>query len=323
MHIPDGLILFPQYLIYYAILFIALFFSLRWARKNLDERSVPLMAVLAAGIFVIMTLNVPLPPFGISGHMVGAAMIAIIFGAVEPAIIIFTLVLLAEALAIGDGGITALGANLLNMGIIGSFVGLYGFKALKKPLGKVPAIAIVAWVAIFLSAIAAALELWLAGAFPLGLGLFFMGLYNSIIGIIEAILTVIVILTLENVRPDLLAWTKKDKSDDLKSEPAKTPVKNRNIIIVGLIIVLTIGVLTPFIASSSPDGLQKSIEQLNPNIKNTINYNAPLAGYTIPGFGDNPLGGALVLILGISVISVIAYIIARVLKRKNPPEIDP
>jgi len=319
MHIPNIIPLW-QCAIYLIIFFIALFFSQRWAKKNLDERSVPLMAVLAAGIFVIMTLNIPLP-LGISGHVVGAAMIAIIFGAVEPAIIIFALVLLAEALAMGDGGITTIGANLLNMGIIGSFVGLYGFKALRKPLGKVPAIALASWGAIVLSAIAAAIELWFAGVFPLRLGIISMGGYHTIIGVIEAIISVVVILALENVRPDLLSWIKKDDSDN-ESKPAKTPAKNRNIIVVGLIIVLAIGISTPFIASSNPDGLQKSIEQVNSSVQEQNYYSPPLNDYTIPGFGDNPIGGILAILLGISVVSVIAYIIARVLKKKNPPEVS-
>ncbi len=317
MHIPN--ILPPwQCVIYLVIFFIALFFSQRWAKKNLDERSVPLMAVLAAGIFVIMTLNIPLPFFGISGHVVGAAMIAIIFGAVEPAIIIFALVLLAEALAIGDGGITTIGANLLNMGIIGGFVGLYGFKALRKPLGKVPAIAIASWGAIVLSALATALELWLGGVFPLQAGVVFMGLYHILIGIIEAIITVIVILALESVRPDLLSWTRKDES----ASKAKNSKKNRNIAIAGLIVILAIGISTPFIASGSPDGLQKTIEQLNPNVQEQNYHSPPLSDYTIPGFEDNPLGGVIVLVLGISVISVITYIIARILRKRNPPEVS-
>ena len=315
MHIPNILPLW-QCAIYLVILFIALFFSQRWAKNNLDERSVPLMAVLAAGIFVIMTLNIPLP-LGISGHVVGAAMIAIIFGAVEPAIIIFALVLLAEALAIGDGGITTIGANLLNMGIIGSFVGLYGFKALKKPLGKVPAIAIASWSAIVLSAIAAAVELWFGGVFPLQSGIMLMSTYHAFIGIIEAIITVVVILALENVRPDLLSWANKE---EVESKPAKSSSRNRNIFIAGLIIVLIIGVLSPFVASSNPDGLQKSIDQLNSNVHEQSYYSPPLADYTIPGFSNNPLGGVLALLLSISVIAVVAYIIARILKRRNPPE---
>jgi cobalt/nickel transport system permease protein len=215
MHIPDGFIPLWQCGIYYIILFIALYFSLNWARKNLDEKMVPLMAVLAAGIFAIMSLNIPIP-WGTSGHMVGGALVAIIFCAPEAAVIIFTLVLLVQMLFFGDGGITALGANVLNMGIIGGVVGLYSFKALRKPIGKVPAIFIAAWLSIFLAAEMVAVELWLAGTFPLGAGLLLMGLYHAVIGVIEGILTVVVILALEKTRPDLLAWNRIKKMDNQK-----------------------------------------------------------------------------------------------------------
>src|SRR5665647_393182 len=124
MHIPDGFIPLWQCAIYYVILIVALYISLRWTRKNLDEKMVPLMAVLAAGIFAIMSMNIPIP-WGTSGHMVGGALVAIIFCAPEAAVIIFTLVLLVQGLFFGDGGLTTLGANVLNMGIIGGLVGLY------------------------------------------------------------------------------------------------------------------------------------------------------------------------------------------------------
>jgi len=215
MHIPDGFIPLWQCGIYYIILFIALYFSLNWARKNLDEKMVPLMAVLAAGIFAIMSLNIPIP-WGTSGHMVGGALVAIIFCAPEAAVIIFTLVLLVQGLFFGDGGLTTLGANIINMGIIGGVVGLYSFKALRRPIGKVPAIFIASWLSIFLAAEMVAVELWLAGTFPLGAGLLLMGLYHAIIGIIEGILTVVVILALEKTRPDLLAWNRIKKMDNQK-----------------------------------------------------------------------------------------------------------
>ena len=70
MHIPNGFIPLWQCAIYFVILIVALYFSQKWARKNLDEKSVPLMAVLAAGIFAIMSMNIPIA-FGTSGHMVG------------------------------------------------------------------------------------------------------------------------------------------------------------------------------------------------------------------------------------------------------------
>lgn len=224
MHIPNGFIPLWQCAIYGIILLVALYFSQRWARKNLDEKTVPLFAVLAAGIFAIMSMNVPIYG-GTSGHMVGGALVAIVFCAPEAAIIIFTLVLLAQALIFGDGGITVLGANVLNMGIIGGVVGLYSFKGLRKIMGKVPAIAVAAWLSIFLAAEAVAVELWLAGTFPLGLGLLSMGFWHAGIGIIEAILTVVVILALEKVRPDLLAWNKNKNMADLKSEEIKVTAK--------------------------------------------------------------------------------------------------
>jgi cobalt/nickel transport system permease protein len=224
MHIPDGFIPLWQCAIYYVILIVALYFSLNWAKKNLDEKAVPLMAVLAAGIFAIMSMNMPIP-FGTSGHMVGGALVAIVFCAPEAAVIIFTLVLLVQGLFFGDGGITALGANVLNMGIIGGVVGLYTFKGLRKPIGKYPAIGIAAWLAIFLAAEATAIEMWLAGTFPLVQGLAMMGLYHAFIGIIEAVLTVVVIMALEKLRPDLLAWNRNKNIGEQKPEPSEVTAK--------------------------------------------------------------------------------------------------
>ena len=224
MHIPDGFIPLWQCAIYYVILIVALYFSLKWARKNLDEKAVPLLAVLAAGIFAIMSMNMPIP-FGTSGHMVGGALVAIVFCAPEAAVIVFTLVLLVQCLFFADGGITALGVNVLNMGIIGGFVGLFTFKGLRKVIGKYPAIAIAAWLSIFLAAEATAVEMWLAGTFPLVQGLIAMGLYHAFIGIIEAVLTVVVILALEKLRPDLLAWNRKKNLGEQKSESREVASK--------------------------------------------------------------------------------------------------
>lgn len=209
MHIPDGFIPLAQCAIYYVILIIALYFAGRWARSNLDEKRIPLMAVLAAGIFAIMSMNIPIP-FGTSGHMVGGALVAIVFMAPEAAILVFTAVLLIQALFFGDGGITVLGANVINMAIIGGGVGLYSFKGLNKIIGKYPSIFIAAWLGTIFSAIVAALEMFIAGTFPLQVGVGSMALYHAFIGIIEGVLTVIVIYALEKFRPDLLAWNRRD-----------------------------------------------------------------------------------------------------------------
>ena len=207
MHIPDGFIPFWQCAIYYIILIVALYFASKWARNNLDEKRIPLLAVLAAGIFAIMSMNIPIP-FGTSGHMVGGALVAIIFCAPEAAVLVFTVVLLIQALVFGDGGITVLGANVLNMAIIGGFVGLYTFTALKGTIGIYGASGVAAWLATVIAALACAIEMAIAGTFPLNIGIASMVTYHIFIGIIEAVLTVIVIMALEKFRPDLLAWNR-------------------------------------------------------------------------------------------------------------------
>jgi cobalt/nickel transport system permease protein len=183
LHIPDGFIPISQCIIYYIILIVALYFSVKWARSNLDEKRIPLLAVLAAGIFAIMSMNMPIP-FGTSGHMVGGALVAIVFLAPEAAVLVFTVVLLIQALIFGDGGITALGANVLNMAIVGGFVGLYTFKGLNGAIGKYPAAGIAAWLATVIAALACAIEMGIAGTFPMNIGIPSMVLYHFFIGII-------------------------------------------------------------------------------------------------------------------------------------------
>ena len=207
MHIPDGFISIPLCVILYVIAIIALYFSTKWSRENLDEKYIPLLAVLAAGIFAIQSFNLPVP-FGSSGHLLGAALVAIIFCSPYAAIIVLSVVLILQALFFGDGGITALGANIVNMAIVGGFVGYYGFTGLKDKIGLYPSIFIAAWAGCFIAALVAAVEMALSGTFPLDLGLFYMGGYHAMIGFIEAIITVIIIKGIDSVRPDLLSWNR-------------------------------------------------------------------------------------------------------------------
>jgi cobalt/nickel transport system permease protein len=214
MHIADGLIPFPQYLIYGIISLIAIFFALRWAKNDLDERRIPLLAVLSAGLFAIQAMNIPIP-WGTSGHMMGAALIAIIFASPWAAVLVLSIVLILQAVIFGDGGVTALGANIFNMGIIGGFIGFYTYNGLKNFNGKA-AVFTAAWASIFFAAIAAAFELAIAGAFPLDLGLLYMGGFHAVIGIIEGAITVVVVVALQNVRPDLFS---------LEDNPSEVPAK--------------------------------------------------------------------------------------------------
>ena len=205
MHIPDSFMPLSQALIYWVIALPFIFMSVRWARKELDDTKVPILAALAAGIFAIQALNIPIG-MGTSGHMVGAALVAIIFGSPFAGILVLTLVLLVQGFVFADGGITVMGANILNMGVISGFVGYYTFVALRKgKLSMAISAFIGAWLGLFVSALVTAVELYIAGTFPLVPGLTTMGLYHLIIGFIgEGLITAIVIAAIEKSRPDLL-----------------------------------------------------------------------------------------------------------------------
>ena len=78
--------------------------SLRWAKNELNEEKLPLVAVLAAAIFAIQSFNIPVS-MGTSGHLVGGALVAIVLGSPFAAVFILTMVLIVQGIMFGDGGI--------------------------------------------------------------------------------------------------------------------------------------------------------------------------------------------------------------------------
>lgn len=204
MHIPDAFIPLSQAALYWIVALIFLALAIRWARSELNEDKIPLIAVLAAGIFALQSFNLPVS-MGTSGHLVGGALAAIVLGSPFAAVFILTLVLIIQGFIFGDGGITVMGANILNMGVIGGFVGYYSFQGILK-IVKNPYLssAVAAWLACLIPALACAVEMSIAGTFPLVPGLVAMGIYHAIIGVIEGIVTAVIIYVLAMARPDLV-----------------------------------------------------------------------------------------------------------------------
>ena len=218
MHIPDSFIPLGQAIIYWVIALPFIIMSMKWAKNELDEMKVPILAALAAGIFAIQAMNIPIG-MGTSGHMVGATLVAIVFGSPWAGVLVLTLVLIVQGFAFGDGGVTTMGANILNMGIISGFVGYYTYVALRKSAGTSTAAFGGAWLGLFISSIACAVQMWLAGTFPLVPGLMTMGTYHLIIGFIgEGLITAVVITAIAKSRPDLLEDSFTTRSDRIKKE---------------------------------------------------------------------------------------------------------
>jgi cobalt/nickel transport system permease protein len=204
MHIPDAFIPIWQGAIYWIIALVFISLSLRWARNEMSEEKIPLIAVLAAGIFALQSFNLPVS-FGTSGHLVGGALAAIILGSPFAAVFILTLVLIVQAVLFGDGGITTMGANIINMGVIGGFVGFYTFRGLLSVTHNVNIAGFAAaWFACVIPALACAVEMYFAGTFPLVEGLVAMGVYHALIGFIEGFVTVVAIRLIVAARPDIV-----------------------------------------------------------------------------------------------------------------------
>ncbi|MDD3622010.1 MAG: cobalt transporter CbiM [Methanofollis sp.] len=204
MHIPDVFIPLWQSAIYWVIALVFIALALRWARNELDDEKVPLIAVLAAGIFAIQAFNLPVG-MGTTGHLVGGALAAIVLGSPYAAVFVLTLVLLVQAVVFGDGGITTMGANIINMGVIGGFVGYYSFQSIQK-VARNPYLSagIAAWLACLIPALAASVEMFVAGTFPLVEGMIAMGTYHAAIGVIEAFITAGALYLIASARPELI-----------------------------------------------------------------------------------------------------------------------
>jgi cobalt/nickel transport system permease protein len=129
LHIPDGFIAPLTYLPAYVIAAGAWTWAGRDLRRRLDEQTIPRLAVVTALAYTLGLVMVPLPG-GTSGHVVGVAMLALLFG-VRTAFLAYSLVLLLQALMFGAGGITALPINALAIGLVGGTCALVGFKLLR------------------------------------------------------------------------------------------------------------------------------------------------------------------------------------------------
>ena len=216
MRIPDGFIPWTQCIIYYIILITAVYFSIKLAKKHLSEERAGHVMLFVAGILIMLSINIPLP-FGTTAHIIGGCLVAIVFGTPVVATLVFAMALLIQAFVFGNGGLTVLGVDVLNMGIIGGIVGLYTFNSLTNKVGKYQAIGLAAWFASVVSVIAATVELAIAGTLSIELGLYSMVLSYLFIGIIEAALTVAIIMALEKYTPDLLVWNRKSQSEEINA----------------------------------------------------------------------------------------------------------
>ena len=211
MHIPDGFLNVATVATTCVVSAGGVGNAVRLANRRLGERHVPLMGILAAFIFAAQMLNFPVVG-GTSGHIIGAALAAILLGP-WAAVLIMSAVLIAQCLVFQDGGLLALGANIFNMGIIASFGGYYVYRLVRAVTGGsrrgllVGAFA-AGWLSVFLASIVCAIELAVSGTSPIQVALPAMSGIHAIIGIGEGLITSAVLSLVLATRADLLQLQK-------------------------------------------------------------------------------------------------------------------
>jgi cobalt/nickel transport system permease protein len=205
MHLPDGFLTAPSWASAWILSAGGVSYCLKRAKEEMKDRSIPLMGVLAAFIFVAQMINFPVVG-GTSGHLLGGVLIAVMLGPFAGAVVMTT-VLIVQCLVFQDGGITTLGANILNLSLVGT-VGGYGVYRLLRgrsanPRRVLAAVFFAAWISILLAAASCALGLAFSGISPLHIVLPPMMGVHFFIGAGEGIITALLAGFILKVRPDL------------------------------------------------------------------------------------------------------------------------
>ena len=210
MHILDGFLDAKTWITLTAVSGVIVGIALKQTGKKLGEKQVPMMGITAAFIFAAQMLNFPVAG-GTSGHFMGGVLAAILLGPLT-AVLIMSTVLIIQCLIFQDGGLTALGASIFNMGLIGSVVGYYIYVGLNKLItsskGNFISAFIAAWLSIILASAACSVELAISGTVPLKTSLIAMVGVHALIGIGEGFITVVVLSFVSKTRPDLLKLEK-------------------------------------------------------------------------------------------------------------------
>ncbi len=223
MHMSDGIVNAPTSLGFGVLAIVALAVCAWRARSELDERTVPLAGLVAAFIFAVQMVNFPILP-GVSGHLLGGALAAILVGPFTGALCV-AIVLVVQSLLFADGGVTALGTNITNMALIGVAAGystavlLYAVARRRRGDVPVAGLGVIAFIAAVVGTVCASMgfviEYALGGAATTSLGTvasYMLGTH-VLIGIGEGVITALTVMAVARARPDLVYLLRSSRVD--------------------------------------------------------------------------------------------------------------
>ena len=309
MHVPDGFINAQVSVATGVISLGTLWAYVRNAKNLVADKLIALTGMMSALIFVLQMINFPIAA-GTSGHLLGGALAVIVLGP-SLGIICISIVVVIQSLLFADGGLSALGVNVLNMAIITSLTGWLTITFWKKLFGDsqftlISGSVIAGLLSVVFSSIAFVMEYAIGGtvSVPLGSVLIAMISTHLFIGLGEGIITALIISLLLRVRSDLVyANTKKDKSNNLSTSYG-----------IFIVLILSLTLVTPY-ASSSPDGLESVAS--NFGFEETDGVVLLLEDYGISSVNNNFVSTILSALLGVLSIAGLSTIFFRKKSGKN------
>jgi len=326
MHIPDGYINLPTSLSAAALASGGVGVSLRRIRATMRERVVPLAGLAAAFVFVLQMLNFPVAA-GTSGHLLGGALAAILLGPWVGAVVV-TVVILVQGLVFADGGVSALGLNVINMALVTTVVGWCVFRLITRLLPRtatsiVAATAIASWASVVAASLAFTAEyaVGASGGVAVSTVLGAMVGVHALIGVGEGIISGLVVSAVLASRPDLVYGASvaglRGAARARVSKVAVGAFVGAGVAVAAFLVA----VVAP-LASSSPDGLERVA--IRSGIADTrvafASENSPLADYGVSGVASARLGTMLAGGAGLCLTFAVAGALMRVSSRRARAE---
>lgn len=344
MHVPDGFLDAPTSLATGAIAVGAVGLSLRRAEAEIRASGPALPGLTAAFIFAVQMVNFPVGA-GTSGHLLGGVLAAALVGP-WTAVLVMTVVFLVQGLLFADGGLTALGTNILVMGVTTVLVG-YGLTRIvlralpRRPRSVIPAAALGALVSTPAAAAAFTVLYAVGGTVDIPLTTLATAMigWHAVIGIGEAVITAAILSAVVAARPDLVYAARGLRPDLVLiaadgtrrtvpaapgGVPAKAPSRARGFLAVGALVTLIVAGLLSLVASGHPDGLEYVGEQLGFDraAQDSAVAGSPLADYAVHGIAG-PLGTSLAGLIGVAATILIALALAWLVAWRRDGLADP
>ena len=307
MHIPDGFLDAKTAATTGVLAAGGITLAVRQLRRQLPPQRVPLLGLAAAFVFAAQMLNFPVAG-GTSGHLVGSALIAVLLGP-GAAVLVLAAVLIVQCFVFADGGLLALGANIFNMGVVGGIAGYVIYRGVRRffggTRGVVMAAAFASWCATVLAAIMCAGELALSGT--VAWSVVFPAMVNAhmLIGLGEALITGLVVITIHRTRPELIE----------PSMCATTALGYRQVLGYGLLISLGLALFVSPFACPWPDGLERVAGALGFEHRAAGQPLVPalMPDYQLGGMHSATFATSLAGVIGTIIVFALSFALARLL----------